>query len=267
MLVQAVRSLVFYLIFYVHTAILALFVGTIALIVRRSFGFGLAIGIYWARANLFLLRWIVGIRSEVTGLENLPETGCIIASKHQSDWDIYALLPPSGRPAFIAKKQLMDIPFFGWAARTLETIPIDRSLGGRAIPAMIEAARGAAERGCRIIIFPEGTRRPPLSDPQYKIGVSRLYEALDVPVVPVALNSGLFWGRRSLVLWPGKARARFLEPIAPGLGGEEMMKRLTEVLETETDRLVLMAAKEGIARPLSPETQERLHALMEKADN
>lgn len=266
MLIQAVRSLVFYLVFYVQTAVLALVVGLVALIIRRPFGFGLALAMYWARSNLFFLRWIVGIRSEVTGQENLPEGGCIIASKHQSDWDIYALLPQSAHPAFIAKKQLMDIPFFGWAAQTLETIPIDRKLGGKAIPQMIEAARGAISRGCRIIIFPEGTRRPPLSDPHYRVGVSRLYEALDVPVVPVALNSGLFWGRRSLVLWPGTARARFLEPIPPGLGAEEMQKRMIKVLEAETDRLVLIAARDGIARPLNDDMMARLKLLTDKTD-
>ena len=265
MLIQAVRSLVFYVLFYIQTAILALITGILALIIRRPFGFGLMIGMYWARSNMFLLRWIVGIRSEVTGQENIPEGGCIIASKHQSDWDIYALLPQTAQPAFIAKKQLMDIPFFGWAAQTLETIPIDRSLGAKAIPAMITAARGAISRGCRIIIFPEGTRRPPLSAPNYKVGTSRIYEALDVPVVPVALNSGLFWGRRSLILWPGTARAHFLPPIPPGLGASAMHSRLVETIEAETDRLVLMAAKDGIARPLSDEMMDRLNLLKEKA--
>ena len=265
MLIQAVRSLVFYIVMYVQTVVLALFVGILAAIIRRPFGFGLMLAMYWARSNMFLLRWIVGIRSEVTGQENIPEGGCIIASKHQSDWDIYALLPQTAQPAFIAKKQLMDIPFFGRAARTLETISIDRSLGGRAIPAMIEAARGAISRGCRIIIFPEGTRRPPLSPANYKVGASRLYEALDVPVVPVALNSGLFWGRRSLILWPGTARARFLPPIPPGLGAKVMHKRLVETIEAESDRLVLRAAKEGIARPLSDEMLDRLNLLTEKA--
>lgn len=266
MLIQAVRSLVFYLLFYVQTAVLALFLGVVAMIVRKPFGFGLPLAMYWARSNLFMLRWIVGIRSEITGLENLPEGGCIIASKHQSDWDIYALLPPSVKPAFIAKKQLLDIPFFGQAARTFETIPIDRSLGGKAIPAMVEAARKAISHGCRIIIFPEGTRKRPLSPPDYKVGVSRLYDALNVPVVPVALNSGLFWGRRSLVLWPGVARARFLEPIPPGLGPAEMQARLVAAIEAESDRLAVQAAQEGIARPLSDDMQARLRVLMDQAE-
>ncbi len=266
MLVQAMRSLVFYALFFAQTFILAVFLGLVALIIRRPSRYGLKLATYWACSNKFLLRWVVGMRSEVTGLENLPEGGCIIASKHQSDWDIYALLPASEHPAFIAKKQLMDIPFFGWAAKALETIPIDRSLGGRAIPSMIEAARGAVSRGCRIIIFPEGTRRPPLSDPEYKIGVARLYAALDVPVVPVALNSGLFWGRHSLVLWPGRARAHFLPAIPPGLAPEDMYARMVAAIEADSDRLMLEAAREGIARPLSPDMQSRLCVLRQKAE-
>ena len=267
MLIQALRSLVFFVLFYVQSLVFAVAIGLPAVIIRRPFAIGLAMAMGWAWTSRFLLRWVVGIRTEVTGAENIPEGGCIIASKHQSDWDIYAILPWSRHPAFIAKKELMSIPFFGWAAQTFETIPIDRKLGSHAVPAMIEAARGAVSRGCRIVIFPEGTRRPPLAEPKYKVGVMRLYEALGVPVVPVALNSGLFWGRRSLVLWPGKARARFLPPIPPGLPAEEMQQRLIAAIEAESDRLVLVAAKEGIARPLSPETQARVQALIEKKED
>ncbi len=266
MLIQALRSLVFFALFYVQTTVLAIVLGAMAIIVRKPFAFGLWIANYWCWSNLFMLRYIAGIRSEVTGLENLPEGGCIIASKHQSDWDIFAILPHAGRPAFIAKKELMTIPFFGWAARTFETISLDRSLGGKAIPQMVEDARGAIERGCRIIIFPEGTRRPPLAEPAYKVGVSRIYEALNVPVVPVALNSGLFWGRRQPVLWPGRARAHFLEPIPPGLPAEEMQKRLVAAIEAHSDRLVLQAWREGITRPLSPAMQERLKLLTDQAE-
>ncbi len=261
MVVQAIRSAVFYALFLGQTVVLALFLGTVSLFLRRWSPFGLAIGQYWARSNLFLLRWVVGIRTEVEGGENIPAGGCIIASKHQSDWDIFAILPFTGKPAFIAKKELMDIPFFGWAARTLETIPIDRKKGGGAIAAMTEDARGAVARGCRIIIFPEGTRTAPLSDPNYKFGTARLYEALDVPLVPVAVNSGLFWGRNSLVLWPGVARARILEPIPPGLGAVEAQKRMIAAIEAEAARLVLRAEQDGITRPLSSDQRQRLDLL------
>jgi len=261
MLFQALRSLVFYLLFLGQTVVIAIFLGTIALFRSGWFGFGWTLARYWAWSNLILLRYLVGIRTEVAGLGNIPEGGCIIASKHQSDWDIFAILPHAGKPAFIAKKELMDIPFFGWAARTMETITIDRKRGGDAIPSMLADARGAVARGCRIIIFPEGTRGAPLRPGKYKFGTARLYEALDVPLVPVAVNSGLFWGRNSLILWPGTARATFLPPIPPGLPSAEMQQRMTAAIEAESDRLALVADKERIARPLTPAMRARLDQL------
>ena len=261
MIFQALRSLIFYALFLGQTIVLAVFLGTIALFRSGWFGFGLGIARYWGWSNLKLLRFVVGIRTEVTGLENIPEGGCIIASKHQSDWDIFALLPSVSKPAFIAKKELMDIPFFGWAARTLETISIDRKKGGEAMTAMIGEAKGAVERGCHILIFPEGTRGTPLTPGKYKFGTARLYEALNVPVVPVAVNSGLFWGRNSLVLWPGTAKATFLPPIAPGLPAAQMHEKMIAAIETESDRLALEADAERIARPLSPAMLKRLAQL------
>ncbi len=171
----------------------------------------------WYRANLIFLRLFVGIRSKIEGEENLPTGPCIIASKHQSDWDIFALLPATGRrPSFIAKKQLLDIPFFGWAALNFHTISVNRKRGREALPQMLSQAKEAIKHDCRIVIYPEGTRKAPLADPTYKWGVAKLYKELNVPVVPVALTSGLYWPRNSHVLWPGTARARYLKPIPPG---------------------------------------------------
>jgi 1-acyl-sn-glycerol-3-phosphate acyltransferase len=208
-----------------------------------------------------LLRWTVGIRSDVSGEENIPEGPCIIAAKHMSDWDIFAILPHSRRPAFIAKKELMDIPFFGWAAQTFDTIRIDRSLGSDAIPLMLDDARAALARGCRIIIFPEGTRKAPLADPDYRYGIVRMYEALNVPVVPVALNSGLYWGRNSRILWPGTAKARFLPAIPPGLPASAFQTRLIQTVESETNRLILEAYQGGLARPIPSEMRDRLEQM------
>lgn len=260
MVVQSLRSALFYLLFLGQTVILAIVVGTIAIVARRRVELNWRIGQYWGESNKALLRWIVGIRTEVTGSENIPPGGCILAAKHQSDWDIFAILPYTIRPAFIAKKELMNIPFFGWAASSLDTITIDRSRGGQAIPAMMDDARGALARGCRIIIFPEGTRRAPLAEPDYKYGLARMYVELGVPVVPVALNSGLFWGRNSLILWPGIARAQFLSPIQPGLSLEEFQRQLVKSIETNSDRLALDAVDKGLSRPMTPELEARIAA-------
>lgn len=260
MLAQGLRSLLFYLLYLGQTTILAIVLGTQARFAGRT-AFGWAVARYWGASSLFLLRWVVGIRTDVQGSEHIPEGPCILAAKHMSDWDIFAILPHTRRPAFIAKKELMDIPFFGWAAGAFDTIRIDRSRGGGAIPTMLEDARGARDRGCRIVIFPEGTRKAPLAPADYRYGVVRLYEALGVPVVPVALNSGLFWERRSLLLWPGTARARFLPAIPPGLPAEEFQARLSAATEDATNRLIVTAYREGLSRPISHQLRERLDAL------
>lgn len=263
MIGQALRSLLFYAVFYVQTAVLAIIVAITALWGRTRFGWGLAL--YWIHSNLFFLRWLAGIRTDVQGTENIPDGPCIIASKHMSDWDIFALLPGARRPAFIAKKELMDIPFFGQAARAFDTIRLDRSLGGEAIPAMLEDAKAALDRGARIIIFPEGTRKAPLDQYDYKYGIVRLYQGLNVPVVPAAVNSGLFWGRNSPLLWRGTARARFLPAIPPGLPPEEFRERLIAAIEGETNKLLLEAYEEGLARPIPDDMFEKFEAL--KAGN
>jgi 1-acyl-sn-glycerol-3-phosphate acyltransferase len=178
-----------------------------------------------------------------------------------SDWDIFAILPDSKKPAFIAKKELIDIPFFGWAAQSFDTIRIDRSLGGDAIPQMLAEARAALDRGCRIIIFPEGTRKAPMAEPDYKYGIVRMYEEMGVPVVPVALNSGLYWGRNSPILWPGTAKARFLPPIAPGLPGDQFLARLQHDIESGSNRLIVEACNAGLGRPIPPDLQAKVDAF------
>jgi 1-acyl-sn-glycerol-3-phosphate acyltransferase len=260
LIVRAIRSLLFYAFFYLQTVPLAIIVGLSAIIGGRT-RFGWALARYWIHSNILAMRLLAGIKTDVQGMENIPDGPCIIASKHMSDWDIFAILPGARRPAFIAKKELMDIPFFGKAAMAFDTIRIDRSQGGDAIPLMLSDAKGALDRGSRIIIFPEGTRKAPLEPHDYRYGVVRLYEGLNVPVVPVALNSGLFWGRNSLLLRPGTARARFLPAIPPGLATEAFRARLSEAIETETNRLIRRADDEGLAEPVSPALREKLDRL------
>lgn len=268
--VQAVRTAIFYVLFLGQTVVLAIVVGIIAIVWKRRTAVSWAIAMYWRNSNVTMLRWVVGIDSAVSGQENVPAGPCIIASKHQSDWDIFAILPVAARPAFIAKRELIDIPFFGWAAQSIDTISIDRRLGAQAIPRMLEDAKAALDRGCRIVIYPEGTRKPPLAEPDYRQGIARMYGALNVPVVPVALDSGLYWGRNSAVMWPGTARARFLPPILPGLSEAEFAEQLEAAIEAETTRMIGAAVDRGIARPLGEgfrvKLAERLAALRPTTD-
>src|SRR5690606_41677476 len=125
----------------------------------------------WCWAKVRVLRLVTGMRAGVGGAGNIPPGGSIIASRPQSDWDIFAIFPHTDRPAYIAKKELTRIPFFGWAALSLDTIEIDRQKGAEAIPHMIEETRAAIARGCRIVIYPEGTRKAPLAPPDYREGI------------------------------------------------------------------------------------------------
>jgi len=261
--VQAVRTALFYVIFIGQTALVAITVGIIAMVRGRT-PLSWELAKFWCRSNLSYLRYITGVKTTVSGQENIPEGGCIIAAKHQSDWDVFAIFPHTGRPAYIVKKELMQIPFFGPAARSLDCIEVDRKKGAEAIPLMMAQAHAAVDRGCRIVIFPEGTRKAPLAAPDYRQGIVRLYMELNVPVVPVALNSGLFWGRNSLVIWPGTAEAKFLPPIEAGLSADVFQERLKKAIESESDALILKAEDNGLSRPVGPELRSRLDAIRAK---
>ncbi len=262
--IQAVRTAIFYLLFIGQTAVLAFIVGLIAILWRRRTPVSWAIAQYWRNSNVFLLRWVVGIKTSVEGGEAIPPGPCIIAAKHQSDWDIFAILPfTDDKPAYIAKRELIDIPFFGWAAQSIDTISIDRKLGAEAIPAMLADAKEKISRGCRIVIYPEGTRKAPLAETDYRQGITRMYEALGVPVIPVALNSGMFWGRNSLVCWPGTARAKFLPAIQPGLPPTDFMAKLKTVIEPETTRLIARAVSDGEGRPVDAAFRTKLNDALQ----
>jgi 1-acyl-sn-glycerol-3-phosphate acyltransferase len=262
--IQAIRTAIFYFFFIGQTALVAITIGIVAVVAGRT-RFTWRLARYWCWSNIQLLRIITGLDTRVTGIENIPEGGCIIASKHQSDWDVFSLFPYTGRPAFIVKKELMRIPFFGAAARSLDCIEIDRRRGALAIPGMLQQAREALKRGCRIVIFPEGTRRAPLAPPDYRQGIVRMYTELNVPVVPVAVNAGLYWGRNSGIIWPGVAEAEILPAIQPGLPAQEFAARLKAAIEPRSEALTLEAIENGIERPIEGALAERLAAVRQDA--
>jgi 1-acyl-sn-glycerol-3-phosphate acyltransferase len=261
--IQAIRTALFYVVFIGQTALVAITIGIIAQFAGRT-RFSWALAKYWCWSNVQFLRFIAGVSTEITGTENIPPGGCIIASKHQSDWDVFAIFPHTGRPAYIVKKELMRIPFFGAAARSLDCIEIDRQRGGGAIPEMMKQAHAALARGCRIVIFPEGTRKAPLADADYRQGIVRLYTQLNVPVVPVAVNAGLFWGRNSPVIWPGLARGEFLPAIEPGLPPDVFSERLRTAIETRSTELSLAAIDEGMSRPIDAALAARIAAARQR---
>jgi 1-acyl-sn-glycerol-3-phosphate acyltransferase len=192
----------------------------------------------YARTSLWLLRVICGTSVEWRGLEKIPQGAVIVACKHQSAWETFALCAVLDDPTYILKRGLMWIPLFGWHMRKAGLIPIDRSGGIAALSRMTARAKKELERSRQVVIFPEGTRRLPGAEPSYKPGVAHLYAKSGVACVPVALNSGLFWPRRSLLRFPGTVLVEVLDPIAPGLDARTFLNRLQNMLEEATARLI-----------------------------
>jgi 1-acyl-sn-glycerol-3-phosphate acyltransferase len=233
-----VRAFLFNVIFYV-TTVLFLGLGSPLLFGPRSWAMA-ALALH-ARTELWLLKIIVGTKLEVRGREKLPNGACLVASKHQSAWETFALIPLFRDPAYLMKRELFYIPFHGWFSYKFKMIPVDRDKGPTALRRMLAEAKTRAAAGREIVIFPEGTRRAPGAAPDYKTGVFLLYEALGIPCVPVALNSGLFWPRRSFKRYPGTIIVEFLDPIPPGLSKQEFLPRLQESIETASNRLIAEA--------------------------
>jgi 1-acyl-sn-glycerol-3-phosphate acyltransferase len=232
------RSLAFHAAFYITTTLLAI-VGLPVLAGDR-----LRVQAYarfWTRTTVWLLEKICGTRIEFRGLEHIPDGACLIAAKHQSALETLALTTITRDFSYILKKELMGIPIFGWYLARAGQIALDRSKRGQALPDLSRQAREAVAEGRQIFIFPEGTRRPVGAVPEYKSGVAHLYADTGAPCVPVALNSGLFWPRQSILLRPGTMTIEFLEPIAPGQPKQEFLRLLQAKIEDATASLVAEA--------------------------
>ena len=198
----------------------------------------------WGKNSLWLLEKICGLRVEFVGVEHIPAGAAIIAPKHQSILETFALTVPVQDFTYIHKRELTYIPFFGWYLARAGQLSIDRKKGGSALAQVAAMARAMLPLGRRIFIFPEGTRRAAGAPPAYKYGVTHLYTETGVPCVPVAINSGLFWPRRSFLRRPGVLTIEFLPSIAPGLDRAAFAALLQETIETATNRLM----DEAIAR-------------------
>lgn len=194
----------------------------------------------WAGHVVWLLRRLAGISHQERGRERLPAGGVIIAAKHQSAWDTLIWHLIADDPAIVMKQELLSIPIYGAFCRKSRMIAVDRQGGTKAMRAMLEAARRALAEGRPIVIFPQGTRTAPgtpATAQPYLPGVAALYRGLGVPVVPVALNSGLFWPRHGFLRRPGRIVLEYLEPIAPGLPRASFMIELERRIERATERL------------------------------
>ncbi|MBF0252101.1 MAG: 1-acyl-sn-glycerol-3-phosphate acyltransferase [Alphaproteobacteria bacterium] len=230
----AFRSFLFNVVFFGGGLVFGLLLLPTLVLPRGAAQWGLRA---WAKTMFFFLRWIVGLDWEVRGRENLPAEPCIIASKHQSAWEtgvFHQILPD---PSYILKQELLSIPLFGWVLARGGAIAIDRKAGASALKLMIKGTQERLARGQNVIIFPEGTRSAPGKSGTYHPGIAALYKGVDAPIVPVALNSGLFWQRRSFLKRPGRIVLEFLPPIAPDLDRKVFMSALQSAIEDASNRL------------------------------
>jgi 1-acyl-sn-glycerol-3-phosphate acyltransferase len=192
----------------------------------------------WARFIIWLLRIICDIRVEVTGLEHIAPGAAIIASKHQSAFDTFVWPALLDQPSYVLKRELLNLPFWGRAARHSGAVAVDRDGGGAALRGMVRDARRVLDEGRPLVIFPEGTRSAPGERLPYQPGVAALVMGSGVPCYPVATNSGQHWGRRAFHKLPGVISISILPALPPGLTRKPLMEALEAQIEAETARLM-----------------------------
>ncbi len=240
--IVVLRSILFTGAFYLSTVIWLIAAVPTLVMPRRAI---VEVAKAWGRFNLWLLRTICHVNVEWRGIEKIPRGPLLVAAKHQSAWETFALIPLFDDPTFVLKRELMWLPLFGWFMRKGRMIPVDRATGKDALAPMMGAFRAALAEGRQAVIFPEGTRRPPGAEPSYKLGIVFLYTEGKVPCLPIALNSGLFWGRRGIIRRPGTIRVEILDPIPPGLNRRVFFRRLRSEIETATAALIAEDAPES----------------------
>lgn len=252
------RSITFAAVFYVGTVVMLIACLWMLLGPRKLAIDALKLH---GRICLWLLRVICGTRLEVRGRENLPSGACLVIAKHQSTWDTFALLTLFDDPSIVLKDELKWIPIYGWFCLKFEHILVKRQRAAVALKQMVADGKDRVAIGRQVMIFPEGTRQPPGAAPDYKPGYIALYDALGVPCVPVALNSGLYWPRRSLLRYPGMIVVDIRPAIPPGQPRAQVRRRIEAEIEAASDRLLAEAAAGRPAPPMGAEALQRLDEI------
>ncbi len=231
---KALKSVTFAISALVFSAVVALLMLPALVLPRKRFQ---QFAAFWCGGLVVLARICCGLRWQLVGRAHLPEGKSIVAAKHQSAWDTLIFHVLLRDPVYVLKQELLTIPLMGWYLRKAGNIAIDRSAGSRALRMMQRAVDQALGDDSTIILFPEGTRTAPGAPPSYQPGIAALYQHTEAPVVPVALNSGLFWPRRGLPARPGVITIEILPPMPRGLKRSEFLAELEKRIEEATARL------------------------------
>lgn len=198
----------------------------------------------WVHGVMLLARTVAGVKFKSEGRENIPSGACIIAAQHQSSYETYRMFIEVEDPVFVLKRELLWIPIIGWFILRAGLIPIDRSTGATALRRMMRAADAAVARGAQIVIFPEGTRIKPGEHGEYKPGIVALYKRCGVPVVPMALNSGYFWGKNQARKEAGEIVFKYLPAVEPGLDKDQLLSTLRMRIEDAAATLPKLESKD-----------------------
>jgi 1-acyl-sn-glycerol-3-phosphate acyltransferase len=223
MLLTTLRSALFNLFFFVSTFALTVPAAILSLVAPgRIMGWAR----FWARTQIRAVRVICGIRLQVSGCENLPAAPVLIASRHESTFDVLVWIAMLPAACFVVKSELTRIPLFGRCIQATGMISVDREAGGAAMRALLRGGDRAKAEGRHIVIVPEGTRVDPDEHPPLQPGVAALASRTGLPVVAVMTDSGRFWGRRAFRKQPGMIRIAIQPPLMVSLGREAMLDAL-----------------------------------------
>lgn len=229
------RGILFNIVFYTGTLLICIAYIPALLLPRHIFLYCLE---FYFRFVYVTEKYVLGLDFRVIGTENLPKNGAyLVASKHQSAYETMKIHLLFNDPAVIYKKELGKIPLWGWMIKKGRMIAIDRSAGKSAIQTIIDNAKPVIESGRPIIIYPQGTRVAVGVDKPYKYGFMKLYETYDIPIVPVALNSGVYWKRNAWIKKPGIVTFEILPAIPPGQNPKASFETVKTLLEDHSDRL------------------------------
>ncbi len=243
---DAVRSIIFNIVFYgIWTPVVCLLTLPSLLLPRK---FALGVAKFYQDGAYFLQKYVAGIDYEIRGIENKPsdDVGYLVASKHYSAWETLHIFRLFEDATIILKKELLSLPLFGWFLKKLDVIAIDRGNRAAATASLYEGARKMRDAHRPIVIFPQGTRVPvgtTTAQKPYKGGIIKLYSELNMPILPVAINSGLYWPRNSFWKHSGTVVVQYLPVIPAGLPADEVMKMLETQIETASDALIAEGRK------------------------
>ena len=250
------RSVLFAVCFYMMTSLLCILYIPAIVLPRQTFA---RLVVFWCWCITGVASLAGGMRYRVRGRENIPAGPVIYAVKHQSAWETVAFNVILPDIAFVLKKELLRIPLFGWYLKKMKNIAVDRSAGASALKDLVAQAKQLVADKRSVLIFPQGTRMASGDKTSpYLPGIAALYTNLDIPVVPVALNSGMFWRRHGFLKNQGVITVEFLPAIAPGLNRREFMKELAGRIEPATEALEIEASEHyAIPYPISVADQEK----------